>query len=615
MNPPHYGFAKGLAFPRGRGMRRRACSVAAIIMPCLMAFLSSCDVQGPERFVRPPIIRSYSPTTSTLTAAIGDTLDFSIAAFDPDRLELEYFYVLGDSVVWSGADWTYVVEDTGDVDVGGLVSNGASESEILWHVRRVRPENLPPVITGGNPPEPYVTVIIGGVIDFSITAIDPEGESLSYVFTLNGNIVSVERRYMYQAVSVGMDTVRAVVTDGESFVSRSWSVRVAAEPDDTPPAKVAILSIGPGALSGEVEIEWSAVGDDDMTGLPSYYVARTSPVPILDEYGWNSASERSGEPAPVAPGETMRMTVKELPPARTVYIAVRAVDDFGNLSPLSDLAGTVARGMKIQGTVRDALTGLPIDGIQVILLSVADTTGTDGSFVLRELPAGTAFIKVQDEDFVTVLGYYFDLVVSPYTVIDGDALNFYVIPNAPLVTTQYSNFRDWYLPMTELQGTTVDLLNRWDIPCRVYVPPLVKDGLDYELTVKDAFGEWEDAIGMNVFEFVDAEPDTGVYVSYSDNVNDRDLYTPVVQDSRRLTVRGMITLRTVFSAAERDVFRVTVLHEVGHSLGLNHSDDSIHLMIGGRFPGVSHPTTDEIDLARVMYHLPRGFPAAWIQDN
>ncbi len=593
-------------------MRFRVRSLAAIVVPCLIGFLYSCSAEDPERFVRPPIIRSFSPTNSSLTASIGDSLDFSIAAVDPDDQKLEYFYQLGDSVVWSGADWTYVVDDTGEVDVGGRVSNGSSESEIRWHLRRIRPVNLPPVITNAIPQESDITVVVGSPVDFSITAVDPEGKPLSYVFTLDGAIVSVDRHYVYQPASVGMDTVRAVVTDGESFSSRIWYVRVAAEPDESLPAKVAILSIGPGPQAGQVDIEWSAVGDDGMTGLPSFYVVRTSPVPILDEYGWNSASERPGEPAPAAPGEIMRMTVADLPPARTVYIAVRAVDDFGNLSPLSDLAGTVARGMKISGTVRDALSGVPVPGIRLILLSVADTTGTDGSFTLRELPAGTGFIKVEDENFLTLKGNYFDLLVSPYTVVDGDVLDILLIPNAPLVTTEYTDFLNWYRSMTDLQGTTVELLDRWDIPCRVYVPPLVVNGIDYQQTIKDAFDEWETDIGWNVFEFVDAVPDTGVYVVYSDNPNDRDQYAVIRQDTRRLTIQGRIKIRNVYTTDELDVLRITILHEVGHSLGLQHSNDSIHLMIGGRFPAVSHPTTDEISLVRVMYRLPRGFPAAWI---
>jgi hypothetical protein len=593
-------------------MRFRVRSLAAVVVPCLLGLLYSCSAEDPERFVRPPIIRSFSPTNSSLTASIGDSLEFSIAAVDPDDQKLEYLYELGDSVVWSGADWTYVVDDTGAVDIGGRVSNGASESEIRWHLRRVRPVNFPPVITNAVPQESDITVVVGSPVDFSITAVDPEGKPLSYVFTLDGAIVSVDRHYVYQPASVGMDTVRAVVTDGESFASRSWYVRVAAEPDESLPAKVTVLSIGPGPEAGQVDIEWSAVGDDDMTGLPSFYVVRTSPVPILDEYGWNSASERPGEPTPAPPGEVMRMTVPDLPPARTVYIAVRAVDDFGNFSPLSDLAVTKARGMKVNGTVRDALTGLPVEGIRLILLSVADTTGSDGLFTLRELPAGTGFIKVEDENFLTLKGSYFDLLISPYTVVDKDVLDILLIPNAPLVTTVYTDFLDWYRSMTDLQGTTVDLLDRWDVPCHVYVPPLVLNGIDYQQTIKDAFIEWETDIGSQVFEFVDAVPDTGVSVVYSSNPNDLDEYLVIRQDPRRLTIQGRITIRTVYTIDQLDILQITILHEVGHCFGLQHSDDAGHLMIGGRFPGVSHPTTDEISLVKVMYNLPRAFPAAWI---
>jgi len=595
-------------------MRKRFVWIAVSAAVCLFATLHSCDVEGPDRYVRPPIIKSFSPATPSFVSSVGDSLKFSLAAMDPDHQSLDYYFLLGDSVTGDESQWTYVVEDTGDIDVDGRVTNGAAESAIRWHLRRVIPVNLPPVIVSLSPSTPEITIIVGGSVDFSISAEDPEGKPLSYVYTIGETIVGVSRQYTYRATAVGTLSIRAVVSDGESFVSHTWTLRVAAEPDDTPPAKVAITSIGPGAEAGEVDIEWTAVGDDGMAGIPSKYILKTSPQPIMDEPAWSSSSDRFGEPAPAEAGATMRMTVRELPPAQTVFMAVRAMDDFGNLSPLSDLASAKSRGLEVYGTVRNALSGEPVEGIHVKLLSIADTTGADGSFELLDLPAGTSFIRVEDESSRTQIGEYFDIVISPYDIVDQDVLNIWVLPDAPLVSDLYIDFLDWYRQLTDMDGTTIDLLDRWEPPCPVYVPPLVKNGIDYEQTLRDAFTEWEDLVGKNLFEFVGAVPDTGVYVVFSDT-EELDNYLVTRRDSHRLTIQGRIAIRTVYKLENYTTFLKVTRHEVGHAVGFGHSIDAVHLMVGGRVAAVTHPSKDEIDLAKCIYNIPRGFPVVWFQTD
>jgi hypothetical protein len=587
--------------------------LAAITVLCLffLSALPSCDVESPDRYVRPPIIRSFAPTSRILASSVGDSVQFSMAALDPDRQSLDYYFVLGDSVAGDEPQWTYVVEDTGDIDIDGRVTNGSAESTIRWHLRRVLPINLPPVIVSSSPASQEFTIIVGGTVEFVIGAEDPEGKPLSYAYTLDEQIVSASRRYVHHATTVGLFDVRAVVSDGETFVSRLWTLRVAAEPDYSPPAKVAVTAIGPGVESGEVDIEWTAVGDDGMDGLPNEYVLKTSPQPIADENAWTSSSDRFGEPLPAAPGTTMRMTVRELPPAQTVYIAVRAVDDFGNVSPLSDLASTKSRGLQVYGTVGNAVTGEPLEGITVKILSNSAPTAADGSFALLDLPAGTAFVRAEDDEFRSTLGDYFDVEIAPYEIDDEDVLDLWLLPNESLKSARYANFLDWYRQITDMEGTTIDLLDRWEIPCPLYVPQFSANGIDYTQEIKNAIADWESAAGMDLYTYVDAIPSSGVYVEFSDD-EELDNYQVMVRDSRQLTILGRITIRSLYDQNTYAVFLKVLRHEVGHSLGLGHSIDPIHLMVGGRVPAVTQPSADEVDLVKAMYRLPRGFPAIWL---
>lgn len=589
-------------------MHRRLPSIFAVVSGCLLLFLGACDLQEPDRYIRPPVIKSFSPQASVIGSVVGDSLHFSIAAEDPQGQNLIYRYMLGDSAACMDDEWTYVVEDTGVIDVSGCVSNGVSESVIRWRVTRAPPVNHPPQIADVFPPKPDVSLIVGDVVEFAISAVDPEGKALSYVYTIGGSIVGVTRLFTYEAIVVGVIQVRALVSDGESFASHTWTLHVAAEPDSIPPARVAVLSIGPGPETGEVDVEWVAVGDDSMTGMPAYYVVRTSPVPITDENGWASASDRDGEPLPAPPGEIMRMTVRNLPAASTVYVAVRAMDDFGLISELSALASAKSRGMKIYGVVRNAVTDEPLDGIRVTLVSAADTTDADGSFVLTELPAGQGFIRAQDEPWRTEIGDYFDVQISPYTIRDRDFLNIWMIPNLALETQMYEHLLDFFLQMTVLDGCVEPVLGRWDIPCKIHIPPYEAGGLDYRQTVMDAFLEWENVIGLDVFEFVESVPDTGLYVTYGDP--ERDFYIIMQRTSSCLPLQGRVNLRTSYTASTESLLNLVAMHEIGHAMRMNHSTDNLHLMYDS--PRVDHPSPDEVKLARAAHRIPRGSPARWL---
>ena len=71
----------------------------------------------------------------------------------------------------------------------------------------------------------------------------------------------------------------------------------------------------------------------------------------------DQASDRPGEPDPINPGEIQTMVVAELPPATEVFVSVRAVDEFGNMSNLTTSVGEWSKGNEIYGRIINSISG------------------------------------------------------------------------------------------------------------------------------------------------------------------------------------------------------------------------------------------------------------------
>jgi len=109
------------------------------------------------------------------------------------------------------------------------------------------------------------------------------------------------------------------------------------EPEDlTSPATVTdlrVVSPTPTALT----LAWTAPGDDGSDGFAVSYDLRGAQEPITED-SFASAVRIDLDDPPLPPGETEDVIIEPLEQGQTYYFALKAYDDAGNVSAMSNCA-------------------------------------------------------------------------------------------------------------------------------------------------------------------------------------------------------------------------------------------------------------------------------------
>ena len=113
-------------------------------------------------------------------------------------------------------------------------------------------------------------------------------------------------------------------------------------PDTTPPSAINDLTAAPGTEEGEIDLSWTAPGDDGVEGQAFAYEIRFSPN-MIDESNWETASACPTPPSPEYCGTGQGHTLAALVPGDTYYIGIKAYDDAGNASSISNVASAEAK--------------------------------------------------------------------------------------------------------------------------------------------------------------------------------------------------------------------------------------------------------------------------------
>ncbi|MDD5687532.1 MAG: discoidin domain-containing protein [Elusimicrobia bacterium] len=185
----------------------------------------------------------------------------------------------------------------------------------------------------------------------------------------------------------GSNLVYAKATDTSNNINEtSITVTYTPPPDTTSPSTINTLASGV-ATSNSVVLSWTSVGDDGNTGTATTYDIRYSNVNITDS-NWATATQCSGEPAPLVAGNNQSFTVQGLSAGITYYFAMKVGDEVPNWSGISNVVSkaTTAPDITAPSTINTLATGVATsNSIVLSWTSVGDdgNIGTAGVYDIR----------------------------------------------------------------------------------------------------------------------------------------------------------------------------------------------------------------------------------------
>lgn len=603
-------------------MMKRVAAIGSVLV--FSAFASCIFQNNPLDPNNAPTISSYTPSQTFFSLIAPDSCVFSIGAVDQDGDDIVYLFVLGDSVLSRADTAKFRGVKPGIYDIRGEVRDGTTKAFHDWQVTVLSKDDEPPRITSSYPDQSTVACAVGDTLVFRFTAEDDHPQTLAHLYLLDGALLkSGSADLVHRFMERGEYLLQGVAWDGQNGDTVRWDINVEGFPDTIAPAPIIDLAGEPGSIDGSISLVWTAPGDDDHTGKAASYNVKTSTYPILTEADWISAEGKLGEPIPSEPGTIERMTIRNLISASYVYVSMRAVDDFFNMSPIGNSVKVLVRGIDIGGRTMNPATGEPVQGIEVMTSLKRDTSDADGSYLIRNIPSYTTSVVARDENVLSQLGDYFDCS-SPITTVTQLNKDFYMIPAYTLVSTvppdpYEGRFLAFFKEITRTDGyvgrSTVYI--GWNhSPITVYNPPQTAQGIDLQAACRNALEDWEQSTGVDLFVEVFSSAGADVQVKYDTLIDERHHVETPVYNADGTPALKLICIYTLNTDVPLSRFAQMVFtHELGHVIGLDHSRNVGHLMVGLTMPQVHHPSVDEIRVVQVLFRMPNFFDYKYIVED
>lgn len=465
---------------------------------------------------------------------------------------------------------------------------------------------------------------VGNQQEFRVVA-DGVG-SFSVDWKLNGLVVSQSATYLFKTTVPGQYDLHADITHAKGTASRQWDISVTSSQADLPPVIADVTLSDVPDKPGAVKAAWTGVKSATYPIVD--YVVAADTGGSLNASNWDQA-----EIMVIVPATTQLSYSRELgaqdgvAPGQRIWVAVRARDDHGNLSPLGgSVSFPVSFPWYVSGTVRNDFgiaLGNTIMRFETSQGILPGNAAADGTF--HEGPFSS-------KDSVQVRALALDSQIyswqSPYLKAGGGEaiLEIVMIRKYGADATCSPNGGDFlsYLRYMTRTGEYSDtgILHKWDhYPVRIFIPEYQRDdGVDFTALCADALQFWNEAVGMVLLVRVDQPGDADVDVDF--RVLGLNGQVVMVEPAGVLGTLSPMKMRMdidlemvgVGDDETESVVEGVCLHEFGHVLGLyDHSTcDGYALMENGGGPaafssGAHDPITpEEINAVRCVRHMSDG---------
>ena len=135
-------------------------------------------------------------------------------------------------------------------------------------------------------------------------------------------------------------------------------------PDEVAPGPIVSLAVA-SVSSDRLVMTWTATGDDGAVGTATKYDLRFGTTPI-DDTNFDTATQLTNEPVPKAAGAVEQATIRGLAPLTTYFVAIKAQDEYGNSTPISNV-------VEIQTTAPPTAVASPLSFEATLLTGVSET--------------------------------------------------------------------------------------------------------------------------------------------------------------------------------------------------------------------------------------------------
>ncbi len=305
-------------------------------------------------------------------------------------------------LVWNTSGYTGVIPIYVWIDAQNKILEANEENNLNYNSMYIQEvDTSSPTVNITNPANGS---IVSGIVKVDVTAIDNVGIT-KVAFCIDSDLKHTDITSPYQYswdttnYSNGSRTIKVIAYDPSNLIgSESITVTVNNSlPDTTPPGTITDLGIAT-IISTSITLIWTAPGDDGYVGTATAYDIRYATFTITED-NWNLATQCPDTPTPQPAGATETFTVTNLLSNTTYYFAIKAKDDVGLWSALSNIATATIQAGTIIGTVTDQyeipLTGVRIEVLQDGKIKGDATTNSSGVYIISNFGVGTFTITAR----------------------------------------------------------------------------------------------------------------------------------------------------------------------------------------------------------------------------